>query len=90
MANGSNGPGEARTELIARRSTRRSGGGAAVHRGHRGHRVRAAGAQRDAQLQRRARDALEANDSYGRWRPWPVIGAAAVVGVVLGLLVSRR
>jgi ElaB/YqjD/DUF883 family membrane-anchored ribosome-binding protein len=45
---------------------------------------------RGAQLQQRAREAFDAGDSYVRTRPWQMIGAAAVAGVVLGLLVSRR
>ena len=45
---------------------------------------------RGAQLQQRAHETFDAGDSYVRDRPWQMIGAAAVAGVVLGLLVSRR
>jgi len=45
---------------------------------------------RGAQLQQRAHETFDVGDSYMRARPWQMIGAAAVAGVVLGLLVSRR
>ena len=45
---------------------------------------------RGAQLQQRAYQSFDAGDSYVRARPWQMLGAAAVAGVVLGLLVSRR
>lgn len=45
---------------------------------------------RAAEVQRQARDALAASDSYVHEQPWPVIGAAAVAGLVFALLVFRR
>jgi ElaB/YqjD/DUF883 family membrane-anchored ribosome-binding protein len=36
------------------------------------------------------RDAARTTDRYVHDQPWPVIGAALVVGVVAGLLISRR
>ena len=47
-------------------------------------------ADRGARLQQRAHEAFDAGDGYVRGRPWQMIGVAAVAGVVLGLLVSRR
>ena len=38
----------------------------------------------------RARAAADATDTYVRENPWPVLGAAALVGLVIGMLVGRR
>ena len=38
----------------------------------------------------RGRQAAAATDDYVRANPWTVIGAAAGVGVLVGILVSRR
>jgi len=38
----------------------------------------------------RARAAGRATDQYVHDKPWQAIGAAAVVGVLVGLLISRR
>ena len=43
-----------------------------------------------AQVQRQAREALTAGDTYVRQQPWEAIGAAALVGVVIGFLAFRR
>ena len=43
-----------------------------------------------AQVQRQARGALTAGDSYVREQPWEAIGVAAVMGLVIGFLVFRR
>ena len=45
---------------------------------------------RATQVQRQARDAFVASDSYVREQPWQAIGAAAMVGVLIGLLAFRR
>ena len=34
--------------------------------------------------------AAKATDAYAHEHPWHIVGAAAAVGVVLGLLISRR
>jgi ElaB/YqjD/DUF883 family membrane-anchored ribosome-binding protein len=34
--------------------------------------------------------AVEAADDYVHTHPWPVIGMAAGVGLLIGLLISRR
>lgn len=38
----------------------------------------------------RAKTAARATDDYVRGNPWQMIGAAAAVGFLLGVLVSRR
>ncbi|MCU0868631.1 MAG: DUF883 family protein [Burkholderiales bacterium] len=38
----------------------------------------------------RAREAARATDDYVHAHPWTAIGAAAAVGVVLGMLIARR
>lgn len=38
----------------------------------------------------RGRQAAAATDDYVRSNPWPVIGAAAGIGVLIGILLSRR
>jgi len=43
-----------------------------------------------AQVQRQARGALTAGDTYVREQPWEAIAAAAVMGLVIGFLVFRR
>jgi ElaB protein len=45
---------------------------------------------RAGQVQRQAREALTVSDSYVHEQPWQAIGAAAVAGLLLGLLVYRR
>jgi len=42
------------------------------------------------QVQRQAKEALEAGDRYVRDQPWDAIGIAAVVGLAIGFLVGRR
>ncbi len=42
------------------------------------------------QVQRQAKEALEAGDRYVRDQPWEAIGIAAVAGLVIGFLVGRR
>jgi ElaB/YqjD/DUF883 family membrane-anchored ribosome-binding protein len=42
------------------------------------------------QVQRQAKEALEAGDRYVRDQPWEAIGVAAVAGLVIGFLVGRR
>jgi ElaB/YqjD/DUF883 family membrane-anchored ribosome-binding protein len=38
----------------------------------------------------RARDALRSADSYVQGNPWLAVGAGAAVGLLVGLLISRR
>jgi ElaB/YqjD/DUF883 family membrane-anchored ribosome-binding protein len=45
---------------------------------------------RAAQVQRGARAAFAASDSYVHEQPWEALGAAAVAGLVVGLLLFRR
>jgi len=40
--------------------------------------------------QRQAKDLLDSGDRYVRDRPWEAIGVAAIVGLAIGFLVSRR
>lgn len=47
-------------------------------------------ADADAVVRARARHAAEATDEYVHDHPWSAIGAAAAVGVLLGVLLSRR
>jgi ElaB/YqjD/DUF883 family membrane-anchored ribosome-binding protein len=42
------------------------------------------------EVQRQAKEALEAGDRYVRDQPWDAIGIAAVAGLVIGFLVGRR
>jgi len=42
------------------------------------------------QVQRQAKDALDAGDRYVRDQPWQAIGIAAIAGLAIGFLVSRR
>jgi ElaB/YqjD/DUF883 family membrane-anchored ribosome-binding protein len=39
---------------------------------------------------RRAREVADATDEYVRENPWQSVGIAAGVGLLLGLLLSRR
>ena len=43
-----------------------------------------------SEAQRQARSALVAGDSYVHEQPWEAIGAAAVAGLLIGLLLFRR
>ena len=43
-----------------------------------------------SQVRGQARQLTKTTDSYVRDNPWQVVGIAAVVGVVLGVLMSRR
>ncbi|HYF18447.1 MAG TPA: DUF883 family protein [Ramlibacter sp.] len=47
-------------------------------------------ARLQAQATSQAREAGKAADQYVRENPWAAIGVAAGVGLVLGLLISRR
>jgi ElaB/YqjD/DUF883 family membrane-anchored ribosome-binding protein len=38
----------------------------------------------------RTKDAAKATDEYVRDNPWQAVGVAAAVGLVLGVLISRR
>ncbi|HEX4389127.1 MAG TPA: DUF883 family protein [Steroidobacteraceae bacterium] len=42
------------------------------------------------QIQRQAREAFSAGDRYVRNQPWEAIGIAALAGIAVGYLVSRR
>jgi ElaB/YqjD/DUF883 family membrane-anchored ribosome-binding protein len=42
------------------------------------------------QARRRAGEALAASEGYVRGRPWGAVGAAAIAGLVLGVLAFRR
>ena len=46
--------------------------------------------QRLHELQDKARAAGKATDAYVHTNPWQAVGMAAAVGVVVGLLISRR
>lgn len=41
-------------------------------------------------VQRHAKDAMIAGDSYVRDQPWQAVGIAAAAGLVVGFLVARR
>jgi ElaB/YqjD/DUF883 family membrane-anchored ribosome-binding protein len=45
---------------------------------------------RSHRVQRRAKDAMSAGDSYVRERPWSSVGIAAAAGLVVGFLAGRR
>jgi ElaB/YqjD/DUF883 family membrane-anchored ribosome-binding protein len=45
---------------------------------------------RASQVQRQARDAFAVSDTYVREQPWQAIGAAAVAGILIGILAFRR
>ena len=51
--------------------------------------VRGTALQKVRELQGMARDTAQAADAYVHENPWPLIGAAAVVGFVLGVAVAR-
>jgi ElaB/YqjD/DUF883 family membrane-anchored ribosome-binding protein len=51
--------------------------------------VQATARQKARELQAMAREQVEAADTYVHENPWPLIGAAALVGFVLGLAVRR-
>ena len=42
------------------------------------------------QVQRQAKDAFDASDRYVHDQPWEAIGIAALAGVAVGFLISRR
>jgi len=42
------------------------------------------------QVQRQAREAIQAGDRYVRDQPWEAIGVAAVAGLAIGFLLGRR
>jgi ElaB/YqjD/DUF883 family membrane-anchored ribosome-binding protein len=42
------------------------------------------------EVQRRAKEALQAGDQTVRDRPWEAIGIAALAGIAIGFLVGRR
>jgi ElaB/YqjD/DUF883 family membrane-anchored ribosome-binding protein len=42
------------------------------------------------QVQRQARDAMKASDRYVHEKPWQAIGIAALAGLAVGFLLSRR
>ena len=42
------------------------------------------------QVQRQAKEALQAGDRYVRDQPWEAIGIAAIAGLAIGFLVGRR
>jgi ElaB/YqjD/DUF883 family membrane-anchored ribosome-binding protein len=42
------------------------------------------------QVQRQAKDAMTAGDSYVREQPWQAVGIAAAAGLLVGFLVARR
>ena len=42
------------------------------------------------QVQRQAQEAMNASDRYVREQPWQAIGIAALAGLAVGFLVSRR
>lgn len=47
-------------------------------------------AQAEAVLREKTTVAVEAADNYVHARPWPAIGMAAGVGLLIGLLIGRR
>jgi len=51
--------------------------------------VRATALQKARDLQGMARERVAAADDYVHENPWPMIGAAALVGFVLGVAISR-
>ena len=51
--------------------------------------VRGTALQKVRELQGMARDTAQAADAYVHENPWPLIGAAAVIGFVLGVAVAR-
>src|SRR5437868_14391199 len=51
--------------------------------------IQAAARQRVRELQGMAREHAAAADTYVHENPWPLIGAAAAIGLVVGLSVRR-
>lgn len=51
-------------------------------------RDRAAGVQEEAVL--RAKEAARFTDEYVHDHPWQIVGAAAAIGLAVGVLISRR
>lgn len=47
-------------------------------------------ADADAMVRERARQAAQYTDEYVRENPWRAIGIAAGIGIVLGLILTRR
>jgi ElaB/YqjD/DUF883 family membrane-anchored ribosome-binding protein len=43
-----------------------------------------------AQVKHQARQATKSTDAYVRDNPWQVVGIAAVIGIAVGILASRR
>ena len=43
-----------------------------------------------AQVRGQARQVTKTTDSYVRHNPWQVVGVAAVIGIALGILMTRR
>jgi ElaB/YqjD/DUF883 family membrane-anchored ribosome-binding protein len=43
-----------------------------------------------AQVKEQARQATKTTDAYVRDNPWQVVGIAAVIGIVVGVLATRR
>jgi ElaB/YqjD/DUF883 family membrane-anchored ribosome-binding protein len=54
------------------------------------HQAKAKLAEAEAVLKERGADAARYTDEYVHENPWRVIGIAAAVGLVLGLLMTRR
>jgi ElaB/YqjD/DUF883 family membrane-anchored ribosome-binding protein len=52
--------------------------------------TRRALAHRAGRVQHQAKEAFEASDRYVREQAWQTIGIAAVTGLLIGLLISRR
>jgi len=52
--------------------------------------VKARAAETQAALLARTKEAAKATDAYVHENPWKAIGAAAGVGLVIGLLIGRR
>lgn len=46
--------------------------------------------ERAAEVRERARDAARDTEHYVRRNPWQAVGIAAGVGLLLGVLISRR
>lgn len=44
----------------------------------------------EAALQERGKAAIEATEGYVQTRPWQTLGIAAAIGLLLGMLISRR
>ncbi len=52
--------------------------------------ARKAMADGSAEVQRRAKLAINAGDGYVREQPWQAVGIAAALGIIVGFLVARR